>query len=266
VTGPAGARDDGVPTGPVWPVRLSTHVWNPSGTAGQALLLHGLGSDGSTWWRVASHLADRGFLVAAPDLRGHGGSPAAADHRFVTLTEDVAVLGTGWDLVVGHSLGGAIAALLVGHDEVEVAAAVLVDPALLVPSAAREPLRVEQRAHVGRLDPATVAAANPRWSATDVDRKVAAAAACAPDVVDRVLDHNPVWDVTEALSHASATRIHVVAADPDAGALLDPATYAAVVDGDRVTGQVVTGAGHSVHRDDPSAVLAAIDRVLELTT
>jgi pimeloyl-ACP methyl ester carboxylesterase len=58
------------------PVRLQTHVWNPLGDR-RALLLHGLASDGACWWRLASQLADDGWMVLAPDLRGHGRSPAA---------------------------------------------------------------------------------------------------------------------------------------------------------------------------------------------
>lgn len=254
----------GPPTGPVWPVRLSTHVWNPNGVAGQALLLHGLGSDGTTMWRLASHLADRGYMVAAPDLRGHGRSPAADDHRLVTLAEDVAVLGAAWDLVVAHSLGGAVAAHLLARDDVEVAAALLVDPVLVLDAASREPLRAAQRADVGRQEVADVADRNPRWDRTDVERKVLAAGFCTPDVVDRVIDHNPDWDLTE-LHGAWRARVHLLAADPDAGALLAADTMAALVDGARTTGRTVASAGHSVHRDDPASVLAAIDALLEAT-
>jgi pimeloyl-ACP methyl ester carboxylesterase len=252
------------PVGPVWPVRLSTHVWNPHGTAGQALLLHGLGSDGNTMWRLASHLADRGYLVAAPDLRGHGRSPLAADHRLAALTEDVATLGASWDLVVGHSLGGAVAAHLAARDDVDVAAALLIDPVLELDPQARELVRVSLRAEVGRIDGAEVAARNPRWEPADVEAKVLAAGRCTPDVVDRVIDHNPVWDVAP-LRAAWRGRIHLLGGDPAQGALLHPEVAARLVDGVRITGETVAGAGHSVHRDDPAAVLAAIDALLEPT-
>lgn len=248
-------------TGPVWSVRLATHVWHPTGPTGQVLLLHGLGSDGTTMWRLASHLADRGYLVAAPDLRSHGRSPVASDHRIEALTEDVAALGTSWDLVVGHSLGGAVAAHLLARDDVEVARALLIDPVLELQPSAREVVRAVQRSEVGRLDAAAVAAANPRWAAMDVDRKVLAAGSCSPDVVDRVLDHNPTWDLA-GIATAWRARVHLLAADPACGALLTQDTVARLVDGDRITSTTVAGAGHSVHRDDPAAVLAAIDAVL----
>ena len=55
------------------PVALTTSVWGTGPR--RALLLHGLSSAGSTWWREAPELADLGFTVVAPDLRAHGTSP-----------------------------------------------------------------------------------------------------------------------------------------------------------------------------------------------
>ncbi|MTV25965.1 alpha/beta hydrolase [Nitriliruptoraceae bacterium ZYF776] len=249
------------PSGVSWPVRLHTHAWNPLATGPRALLLHGLGSDGATWWRLASQLADEGWSVLAPDLRGHGRSPAAVDHRIATLARDVALLGAAYDLVVGHSLGGAVAATLLADAEVEIRGAVLVDPVLRLAADDRERLRVEQRADVGRLAADEVAAANPRWDPRDVDRKVLAAAQVAPSVVDAVVDHNDPWDVAGSAG-AWTARVHLLAADPAVGSLLAPALLDQLVDGDRVTGEVVPGAGHAIHRDDPATVAAAVGAVV----
>jgi pimeloyl-ACP methyl ester carboxylesterase len=239
-------------------VRLSTHVWNPMG-ARRALLLHGLGSDGTSWWRLASELAETGYLVIAPDLRSHGASPAAVDHSVAALAEDVAALGEGWDLVVGHSLGGAIATLLL-HRSPQPRAAVLVDPVLRLDATQREPLRASQRADVGHLDPDRIRAARPGWDERDVQRKVLAAARVTPDVVDAVIDHNDPWDVTDLL-RAAGVRVHLLAADPACGGLLAPDLASALADGDGVTAEVVDGCGHSIHRERPDVVGAAIERV-----
>ena len=76
----------------------------------KALLIHGLSSNSSTWWRIRAALEADGWEVTAPDLRGHGTSAPAASYR---LTDYAADLPTGpWDLIIGHSLGGAIAVLL----------------------------------------------------------------------------------------------------------------------------------------------------------
>jgi pimeloyl-ACP methyl ester carboxylesterase len=238
------------------PVRLQTHVWNPLGDR-RALLLHGLTSDGACWWRLASELADDGWMVLAPDLRGHGRSPAAIAYDLPTLAGDVELLGTAWDLVVGHSLGGAVAAHLLARSDT-IAAAVLIDPVLALSDVTRRELHAEG----GTVTAADVRAAQPRWDERDVHRKVAAAALCTPDVVAAVLDQNDPWSVVE-LATAWTARVHLVAADPGLGALLTPELAARVVTGDgRVTAEVVAGAGHSVHRDRPEAVSEAVAAVL----
>lgn len=242
------------------PVRLQSHVWNPAGER-RALLLHGLTSDGATWWRLASDLADDGFMVVAPDLRSHGRSPSAVDHRIAALAADVELLGGGWDLVVGHSLGGSIAAVLAGQTHLPVT--VLIDPVLALPTEQRAELRHDILAELD-ADATRIRAANPTWSERDVQRKALALTAVTPDVVEAVFDHNDPWDVRWAVPRW-AGRVHLLAADPDHGALLAPTTIAEVVQaaGDRVTAEVVDGAGHSIQRERHEVVLAAIRRLLD---
>lgn len=248
------------------PVRLQTQVWNPLGER-RALLLHGLTSDANGWWRLASELADDGFLVVAPDLRGHGRSPAARAYDLASMAGDVALLGRSWDLVVGHSLGGAVAAHLLNDGEVS--AAVLLDPVLRVARAQRSALRAALLDEAGGLDPQALREANPRWHETDIQRKALASAWCTPDVIDAVFADNDPWDVT-ALAASWRARVHLIAADPLEGGLLDPALLNALIrppspDQAPVSGEVVVGCGHGVHRDMPEVVSAAVAAVLEGT-
>jgi pimeloyl-ACP methyl ester carboxylesterase len=92
------------------------------------LLLHGLGATSDVWegWRPV--LAQRwpGRWIA-PDLPGHGGSPAQAEYTFESVAAAVAqVLPPGTELVVlGHSLGGVIAlTLAAGRFDLRVAKAI----------------------------------------------------------------------------------------------------------------------------------------------
>jgi pimeloyl-ACP methyl ester carboxylesterase len=243
------------------PVRLQTHVWNPLGQR-RALLLHGLTSDGACWWRLASELADAGWMVLAPDLRGHGRSPAAAAYDLPTLADDVELLGEDWHLVVGHSLGGAITAhLLARRDAIE--AAVLIDPVLQLGSDVRAELHAGLRAEAGAVvSAARVRAENPTWDERDVQRKVLAAALCTPDVVDGVLADNDPWDLVPLVDDWIA-RVHLLAADPARGGMLDPALARRLGSEDgRVTAEVVDGSGHSIQRDRPEVVSAAVARVV----
>lgn len=240
------------------PIRLQTHVWNPQGDR-RALLLHGLGSDGACWWRLASALADDGWMVVAPDLRGHGRSPAASVHTVAAFAADVALLGDGHDLVVGHSLGGSIAALLLASSGFA-RSAVLVDPVLSLPADQRAPLREQLLAETGHLDVAAVKAANPRWHDRDVQRVVLAAAMVTPDLITAVFDDNDPWDVTQHVPTWSA-RIHLLVADPLRGGLLDPDHAEELADGARVSAEVVGDCGHSIQRERPDVVADAVRRV-----
>ena len=73
------------------------------------LLLHGILFDRTMWWPVAAELAGAtSCTVVAPDLPGHGDSPARDSHDPATLAADLAGLVHGLDLhrapiVVGHA-------------------------------------------------------------------------------------------------------------------------------------------------------------------
>jgi pimeloyl-ACP methyl ester carboxylesterase len=78
------------------------------------VLLHGGGGDSGDWADGADRLAALGFRPVALDLRGHGRTPPAPwtwDAVLADVEAVVADLGLGQPAVVGHSLGGLVAAL-----------------------------------------------------------------------------------------------------------------------------------------------------------
>jgi pimeloyl-ACP methyl ester carboxylesterase len=81
------------------------------------VLLHGLGATGDVWngWRPLLARRWPGSWLA-PDLPGHGGSPALAEYTFDGLADAVAgIVDPGARAVVlGHSLGGAVGLALAG--------------------------------------------------------------------------------------------------------------------------------------------------------
>lgn len=83
------------------------------------VFLHGVGSDRSTW-RPQLREFGRDRLAVAADLRGHGGSPAAADTITLEgMAGDVAELIDGLGLGPAHVCGlsmGAIVALVLWRD------------------------------------------------------------------------------------------------------------------------------------------------------
>ena len=81
-----------------------------------ALMLHGFPECSYSWRHQMPLLAEKGYTVWAPDLRGYGGSDRPGrvrDYRMRNLVDDVAGLidaaGSRETLLVGHDWGGAIA-------------------------------------------------------------------------------------------------------------------------------------------------------------
>ena len=77
------------------------------------LLLHGIGSNHTTWWPVVDALAER-FRLIAPDWRGHGKSTKPEtgyliENYAADLAGLVTTLGLERPRVMGHSLGGMVA-------------------------------------------------------------------------------------------------------------------------------------------------------------
>src|SRR5918999_5591413 len=110
----------------VAPLSLHALHWGRAGD-GRALLVHGVQSSANSWWRVADALAHAGLRVTAPDLRGHGQSPSGARYALEDMSADLLAVGEGWDLAVGHSLGGTLVASIVAADPGFARRAVLLD-------------------------------------------------------------------------------------------------------------------------------------------
>lgn len=88
------------------------------GERGTLLLLHGwLAASDTNWWSLYEPLRTAGWRVLAVDARGHGrGLRAHGTFRFDDCAEDCAalleILSPGPVVVVGYSMGGAIAQIL----------------------------------------------------------------------------------------------------------------------------------------------------------
>jgi pimeloyl-ACP methyl ester carboxylesterase len=231
-------------------IPLHTLTWGPPG-AKRALLLHGVQSAAATWWRIASGLAAAGRRVVAPDLRGHGHSPPAAGYALSDLAADVRALGCGWDLVIGHSLGGTLAAHLLADPEFA-RRALLLDPVLQLPEDEFEAIVAAQLAELA--DPA----ADPRWHPEDARLKAVAARQTTPAVNEAVLRDNRPW-AYERLLDDVVTPVTILGSDPARGGMLDPATGEAIAArAPAVSYRRLEGVGHSAHRDAPALVLGAV--------
>lgn len=93
---------------------ISIAVRDYGGTGADVLLLHGGGRTMQDWRLVTPLLGGAGVRVVACDLRGHGAS-GAGRWSWRAAVDDVAAVVAAMDLrhpaLVGHSLGGLVAAL-----------------------------------------------------------------------------------------------------------------------------------------------------------
>jgi 3-oxoadipate enol-lactonase len=96
------------------------------------VLLHGLGLDSHSWRPVAEILQSKGFRVVRPDLRAHGRIDGdSSPYTLPDLTADVVQvldeLGVARAHLVGHSLGGTVAAEVAVSHPARVSSVTVVD-------------------------------------------------------------------------------------------------------------------------------------------
>jgi len=100
------------------------------------VLVHGL-SGATTWWRKNLEFLSQSNEVYALDLPGFGQSPAngefSVDYELKVLADWLAAIGVRRAIMVGHSLGGYLSALLTVRSPALTAGLVLVDSAIFPP-------------------------------------------------------------------------------------------------------------------------------------
>jgi pimeloyl-ACP methyl ester carboxylesterase len=222
-------------------MELNTHRWGDGET--RVLLIHGICSSGATWWEIAAGIENA--TSTAPDLRGHGESPRARHYGAADYAED---LGTGWDLVIAHSLGGLIAVHAATRDPSFAKRLVLLDPVLDL-----DDFEGVTKANVDEAtNPPTaqdIAKENPHWHPEHAWLKALAAEQADPHAVERTMHDNAPW------AHASLADRLTVPTLIFAGPMCSPTVGQA---NPQVETRTVPGTGHSLHRDRPELVLESL--------
>jgi pimeloyl-ACP methyl ester carboxylesterase len=120
-------------------LRLSRCEWGPS-DGPPVLCWHGVLDQGLIWEPVAVPLAEAGFRVIAPDLRGHGRSDhvgAGGSYQILDfITDAVGLTDQLVDrplLLIGHSLGTIVASGLASLRASLVTQLILIEPILPAP-------------------------------------------------------------------------------------------------------------------------------------
>ena len=234
-------------------MKLPRHEWSATGER-RALLVHGLNGTGQTWWRVAESLVAAGWRVTTVDLRGHGAADQGDDLALSSYAADLPR--DTWDLVIGHSLGGATSVLASVEPRFTRALALL-DPVLFVDAAERDEIIDDQLAEL-ELTEQSLATSKPHWHSMDVALKVAGVQLSSERTARGSFDDNPSWNVVEQTMALPVPTL-ILSGDPAVYTMLKPETAAAIVDANSlVTYEVVPGTGHSPFRDDFDATMAAL--------
>ncbi|MFF2197314.1 alpha/beta fold hydrolase [Streptomyces sp. NPDC058157] len=228
-------------------MQLHTHTWGEGDRL--ALLVHGIMADHRTWRRVGPALAEAGYRVLAVDLRGHGASGRGPYTPELFADDLVETLPAGAELAIGHSLGGLTLSLAV--DRLRPRRAVYSDPAwhLAAPGPGFGPEVFAQFKSASRED---IRAMNPRWEEADVD------------VERATLD---LWDEATALSLAPLTGRDLLPKAPAVPSLVQLADPSFLISPERAAVlrergfevRTVTGAGHTIHRDDFEGFMTSLE-------
>lgn len=220
------------------------------------LLLHGIESGPSTFWRVGADLVTLGFEITTPTIPGNAGTPVTVGGTLAALAHSVPI--DEPSVVVGHSLGALVALELAAQQPELVLAVVLEDPpSRSVTDPAALALEIVEDVRVARTDPDglrdRLLVENPLWALDDAVNAVANRAGVD---VDHVADplNAAAWDLV-AMVAAVGCPVTILAATPGRSALGGPEREALLASADRA---IVIESGHGIHRDRPGVWVAAV--------
>ena len=250
-------------------IPFSSIVWGDANDR-PVLLLHGVTASARLWWRVGPALAADGRRVIAVDLPGHGLTGHwLGHHRFRDNAADVAAwireagLATRDLQIVGHSWGAMTAAALPVAGIRPVTLVLLDPPAVtlaVMSEMASDPSEQTYRDMAEAI--AQLTAANPAWSAGDIEAKAEALVQLDIEAARAVLLDNGDWDgglADLADPAAAGVPIWIVRADPTAGGLLPDArlpAFEALLGADHVI--TLRGAPHAPQRTHTAVATRAL--------
>jgi pimeloyl-ACP methyl ester carboxylesterase len=242
---------------------LNVMQWGDPAAPKTAVAFHGITANAGAFARPARRMAQRGWRVLAPDLRGHGESPrGAGDFSTAALLGDLArAVPTAPDLMIGHSFGGYLAQVGVLQGLFRPRALALEDP---VSHFADKRTPTEMLAWDEANLPRTIdglIALNPKWSRLDAAWKLLSMEQIDFRDATAAFAGNAPWDLRPEAAKLASMQPTVwilpqvsrfVPSEDQARLLLDVGQRSLAI---------LPDVGHSIHRD---AVETFVDIVLSL--
>jgi pimeloyl-ACP methyl ester carboxylesterase len=226
-------------------VRLRLRTWGEGERT--VLLVHGLASDSGTWEGVAPRIAQHGYRVLAPDLRGHGRSPRGY-YSPRALADDLRhALPAGADLALGHSFGAALLSL--AAESLAPGRLVFAEPYWNIGAVSDLPDVTSVNRLMGTTA-AQLAAQHPGWP----ERMVIAEAAARDRWDPRAMVDLHAFDMPRTPRTALVPSLVLRAGIPGVAPELDESELKRR--GFEV--RTLPGAGHLLHHDQPDDFMAAL--------
>jgi pimeloyl-ACP methyl ester carboxylesterase len=255
---------------------IRIHYHRTGGDKPQVLLLHGLTDNGACWMPVIEQLQDD-YDCIAPDARGHGLTDAPAsgyaptDHA-ADAAGLIQALKLNRPAVIGHSMGGAVAAVLASQYPALVRAMIAEDPAWFNEVRTPSPEQSEamkkgwlegMRENKLKKREALIAGAqekNPCWSMAELEPWADAHEQVHEQVL-QWMDAPPV-DWRAALTQIQCPVL-LVTGDVDHGVIISPQQAA---EAQSLNAQLkvanIANTGHCVRRDDLAPFMQAVRNFL----
>jgi pimeloyl-ACP methyl ester carboxylesterase len=257
------------------PVELFTQEWPPADAsdasdasdARVAVLVHGIKGWSKTWWRVGPALAERGWRVIAVDQRAHGRSPAGGAATLEDLARDLEAAierhtTPPVDLLLGHSLGAAVAQRLISLNPGIARRVVLEDPPGLDrvdDTDFQERLGEEVAAARDRPDEEIrrELAENPAWLEEDARQDVEGRGLTRTEVLVDSLRLGREFHVSD-LARELAVPARYILASEERSVMQGDARRRLLANLPSGSDAVVLEGGHTLHRDQFDAYLVAV--------
>lgn len=239
------------------------------------VLAHGFSDNGACWMALANDMAEQ-YDVVMPDARGHGLSDRVQRGQVTDLAGDLGAFldAMGFENVIlgGHSMGAGTAATLAGRRPELLRALILEDPAWREP----QPQPAPELAGQHKPDPftdwllelrsipiETIMARgrndNPTWGEEEMWPWAVSKKQLDPNFTSS----RTAWAPWREIARAITVPTLLITAECARGAIVTPEIAreaAALSPCIRVVN--ISGAGHCIRRENPSAYLAAIREFL----
>lgn len=256
-----------------------SHHGRPHNEAPTMVFLHGLTDSGSGWPGAVAHWADD-YSILTVDARGHGESPRFTPEQLeahpgeVMVEDTIALLEQLGEapVVLGHSLGGAVALATAVRRPDLVRALVLEDPAPLAPGEEqRDPARGEEhlagvKESIAAEEESALVALRREKHPTWADDELLVTGRAEQQMDTDYLAHGDFKPSTPwpELYKELIVPTLVLTGDPDAGVIIDEETEQGIADlgNANVTVLRCRGAGHCVRREQPERFYESVDEFL----